>query len=51
MNDLIFVPVTREQKNKARMSKEADIISDLENMDVMIGSGHYEEREISGFGK
>ena len=39
---------TRSKKAKARRSGEADMISDLENMDVMIGSGVYNqsEREI-----
>ena len=35
-------------KAKARTSREADIMSDLENMDVMLGNGEYSqiEREI-----
>ena len=43
------MPGTRKQKNEAGRSSEADMISDLENMVVMIGSGHY-EREVSEFG-
>ena len=43
------MPVTRKQKNKTRRSREADMISDLENMDVMRGSSHY-EREDREFG-
>ena len=39
--------VTRKQKNKARSSREADMISDLKNMDVMIRSSHYERREAN----
>ena len=33
------------QKSKARRSREADMISDLENIDVMIGSGHSEKED------
>ena len=43
------MPVTREQMNKDRRSRVADMISDLENKDVMIWSGHF-EIEISEFG-
>ena len=43
------MPVTRKQKRKARRSREADMIPDLESMDVMIGSCHY-EGEDSEFG-
>ena len=39
------MPVTRKRKNKTRRSSEADMISDLENMDVMIGSNHYESED------
>ena len=40
---------TRKQKSKARKSIEADIISDIENLDIMLGSNHLErqERELS----
>ena len=31
------MPSTRRQKVKARRSREADILSDIENMDVMLG--------------
>ena len=42
------MPVIRKQKSKARRSRKADMISDLENMDVMIRSGHFEreDREV-----
>ena len=33
------MPSTRRQKAKARKSKEMDILSDIENMDVMLGNG------------
>ena len=40
---------TRRQKAKARKSKEMDILSDLENMDVMLGNGDRNpiERELA----
>ena len=42
--------VTTKQKSKARSSREADMISDLQNMDVMIGQGHCEtEDSESGY--
>ena len=40
------MPVTRKEKSKARRSREAEMISDLENMDVMIGSGHSGREDI-----
>ena len=43
------MPVTRKQKNKASVSREADSILDLKNMDVLIGYSHF-EREGSEFG-
>ena len=39
----IFMPDTQKQKNKARRSREAYMISDLENSDVMKGGSHYEK--------
>ena len=33
------MPSTRRQKAKARKSREMDILSDIENMDVMLGNG------------
>ena len=43
------MPTTRKQKNYARRSRKAEMLSDEENMDVMLGSNHY-EREGSEFG-
>ena len=41
------MPSTRKQpKAKARRSREADLLSDLENMDVMLGSLHLDEIDI-----
>ena len=38
------MPSTRkQQKAKSRRSRETDIMSDLENMDVMLGSPHFNE--------
>ena len=36
----MFMPTTMKQKSKGRSSREADIISALENMDVMLGNSH-----------
>ena len=36
---------TRKQKIKARKSIEADMLSDIENMDIMPGSNHFEREE------
>ena len=37
------MPSTRRQKAKNRRSREADIMSDYENMDVMLGSGRLDD--------
>ena len=44
-----LMPSTRRQKAKARKSREMDILSDMENMDVMLGNGDNNpiERELS----
>ena len=44
-----FMPSTRKQKAKARKSREMDMMSDFENMDVMIGNENTNpiERELS----
>ena len=42
------MPTTKKQKSKARKSKEADVLSDIENLDIMFGSNHL-EREESNF--
>ena len=43
------MPSTRRQKAKARSSREMDMLSDIENMDVMLGIGSNNpiEREIA----
>ena len=43
------MPTTRKQKNKARKSREADMLSDIENPDIWLGSNRLEreEREFS----
>ena len=43
------MPSTRKQKAKARKSREMDMMSDFENVDVMIGNGNINpiERELS----
>ena len=41
------MPTTRKQQSKARRSVEADMLSDLENRDVMLGSSHI-ERDLDG---
>ena len=40
------MPTTRKQKTTARRSREADMLSDLENMDVMPGNDHVEREDI-----
>ena len=39
------MPSTRSKKAKARRWQEADIMSDIENMDVMLGTGEYNQIE------
>ena len=39
---LFLMLVSRKQKNRARRSRDADMILDQEKNDVMIGRGHYE---------
>ena len=43
------MPSTRRQKAKARKSKEMDMMSDFENLDVMLGNDNVNpiERELS----
>ena len=43
------MPSTRRQKAKARKSREMDMLSDIENMDVMLGNGRSNpiERELT----
>ena len=42
------MPTIRKQKSKARKSREADILSDIENLDIVLG-GNRVEREESEF--
>ena len=51
---LLRMPSTRSKKATARKSREADIVSDLEDMDVMLGCGEYnpierEKDQMTGF--
>ena len=43
------MPSTRRQKAKARKSREMDMLSDIENIDVMLGNGSNNpiERELA----
>ena len=43
------MPSTRRQKDKARKSREMDMMSDIDNLDVMLGSGNENpiERELA----
>ena len=40
------MPSTRKQKGKARMSRELDMLSDYDNMDVMLGDRNSITREL-----
>ena len=42
------MPSTRKQKAKEKRSREADVMCDLENMDVMLGSYPRHNYEIQG---
>ena len=39
------MPTTRKQKSRARKSREADMPSDIENLDIMLGSNRLEREE------
>ena len=39
------MPTTRKHKSKAKKSREADMLLDIENMDIMLGSNHFEREE------
>ena len=43
------MPFTRRQKAKARKSREMDMMSDMDNLDVMLGNGKSNpiERELA----
>ena len=44
------MPTTRKQKSKGRKSREAiEMLSDLESMDILLGSNHF-VREDNEFG-
>ena len=43
------MPTTRKQKSKGRESRESEMLSDLENMVIMLGNSDF-EREHSEFG-
>ena len=47
------MPTTRKQKKARRKSREVDLLSDIENLDVMFGGNHFErdESEISNQGR
>ena len=40
------MPTTRKQK-KARKSREAEMLSDIENLDIMLGGSHFDRNERS----
>ena len=40
------MPTTRKQK-KARKSREAEMLSDIENLDIMLGGNHFIRNERS----
>ena len=40
------MPTTRKQK-KARKSREAEMLSDIENLDIMLGGDHFNRNERS----
>ena len=41
------MPTTRKQK-KARKSKGLEMLSDIENIDIMLGENHFNAREREG---
>ena len=41
------MPTTRKQK-KARKSKGLEMLSDIENLDIMLGENHFNAREREG---
>ena len=40
------MPSTRKQKAKERRSRQSDLMSDIENLDVMLGSYQRDNCEI-----
>ena len=41
------MPTTRKQK-KARKSRGLEMLSDIENIDIMLGENHFNAREKEG---
>ena len=41
------MPTTRKQKSKARKSREADMLSDFENLNILLGIAWREEKVSS----
>ena len=39
------MPITSKQKSKARKLREADLLSDIENVDILLRSNHFEREE------
>ena len=39
------MPTTRKQKSKARKSREAEMLCDLEKRDLMLGNNHFERED------
>ena len=39
------MPTTRNQKREVRESRDADMLSSIENMDIMLGTNHFERDE------
>ena len=39
------MPTTRKQKSKARRSRGAEMVCDIENIDIMLGTNHFEREE------
>ena len=39
------MPNTKNQKSRARMSREAGMLSDIEDLDKMLGSNRHEKEE------
>ena len=40
------MPSTRRQKAKSRRSRDADMLSDYENMDIVLGSNNSENQDV-----
>ena len=42
---MLIMPTSRKQKSKARKFREADILSHIENIDIMLGSNLFEREK------